>query len=153
MEPLLQDLTAQIVAAVLAALAAFTLLDDVLADAAARLPYVGRFASPVVRRLSARFRQWMGERVPAQADRVVRQTEAAYGPLKGASKLALAARALSATEPGLTEQEATVAVQAAVDRAKATPALSDASARFDELEAALTASPGALTLDARAPRE
>lgn len=126
--------------ALLGSLAALTILDDAVADLVGRIPYAGRILAPLARRLSARFREWIGERVPAAADRVVREIEAEAQGAPGAVKLKLATAALQAAEPGLIEPEARAAVQAAVDRAKAAPSLEDRrDARMAELEATLTA--------------
>lgn len=134
---LLQGIGMEALYMVLAIVAGLTILDDALADLASRVPWVGRVLAPIVRRLSGRFREWIGERVPAAADRIVRETEAATAGAPGAVKLKLATRALQEAEPGLIEPEAREAVQAAVDRAKATPSLQDA--RLGELEALLNA--------------
>lgn len=133
----LQTLGIEALYVVLGIVAGLTLLDDALADAVARVPYIGRVLAPIVRRLSGRFREWIGSRVPASADRVVRDMEAATTGAPGSVKLKLATRALQDAEPGLIEPEAREAVQAAVDRAKATPALQDS--RLGELEALLSA--------------
>lgn len=133
----LSSLGVEVLWTVVAALAALTILDDALADGARRVPWVGPVLAPIVRRLSARFREWLGERVPSAADRIVRQVEADTAGAPGAVKLKLATAALLDAEPGLIEPEARAAVQAAVDRAKAAPSLEDR--RLDELEATLTA--------------
>lgn len=136
-------------------IAGLTILDDAVADAVARIPWAGKILAPLARRLSGRFREWIGERVPAAADRIVRQTEAETTGAPGAVKLKLATAALQAAEPGLIEPEAREAVQAAVDRAKATPHLEDR--RLDELQALLTvqasAPAGSVAGDARGPVE
>jgi hypothetical protein len=154
MENVLQDAGMQVLALVLAALVSATLLDDLLADLAARIPYVGRILAPIVRRLSAGFRAWLGERVPAQADRVVRQTEAIYGPVAGSTKLQVASQTLAQLEPGLTPTEAQAAVQAAVDRAKAAPFLAGSGAtskRLDELEQMLARPEGTVPGESAGP--
>lgn len=124
--------------ALLGVVAGLTILDDAVADIVGRIPYAGRFLAPLARRLSGRFREWIGERVPAAADRIVREVEATTAGAPGAVKLKLATAALQAAEPGLIEPEAREAVQAAVDRAKAAPSLEDR--RLADLEAKLLAS-------------
>lgn len=136
-------------------LAGLTLLDDAVADLVSRIPFAGRILAPLARRLSGRFREWIGERVPSAADRIVRETEAETAGAPGAVKLKLATAALQNAEPGLIEPEARAAVQSAVDRAKALPSLEDR--RMIELESILTASAsapaGAVAGDARGPVE
>lgn len=150
----LQGLGVEALYVLLGIVAGLTILDDAIADGVGRIPGVGKILAPIARRLSGRFREWIGSRVPASADRVVRETEAATGGAAGAVKLKLATRALQDAEPGLIEPEAREAVQAAVDRAKATPSLQDA--RLGELEALLTsqaAPSGAIPGDARGRAE
>ena len=145
MTEFLSEAGTQVLAAIAVALAGATLLDDMLADLVARIPGVGRFLAPVARRLSGHFRQWIGSRVPAQADRVVLQIEAEAAGAAGVVKAKLATAALLDAEPGLTRAEAASAVQAAVDRAKAAASLAG------EIDAAEARMLGAVPGDAHAP--
>lgn len=116
---------AQIVAAVLGALAVLSILDDAAAELAGRIPVIGPIAARLARWASGRFRAWLGERIPAIADRVVRQIEGSHDGAPGVTKLQAATDAILASPAaaGLRPEEATAAAQAAVDRAKAAPGL------------------------------
>lgn len=113
----------ELAALLLGALAGLTLLDDLLADFASRIPLIGPILAPIMRRLSGRFRQWISERIPSVADRVVLEIEAELDGASGPAKLAAATERLRKAEPGLSVAEAQAAAQAAVDRAKAAPDL------------------------------
>lgn len=116
----------ELFALLLGALAGLTLLDDLLADFASRVPLVGPVLAPIMRRLSGRFRSWLSERIPQAADRIVLQVEHELAGAPGPAKLDAAAERLRRAEPGMTVAESVAAVQAAVDRAKAAPYLGDA---------------------------
>lgn len=116
---ILQGHALELVAVIVAAVAGVSLLDDALADIVKRVPVVGPILAPIMRRMSARFRDWMRTRVPASAEAAVKQAEGALGGTDrkaGAEKKAAAVAVLDKAEPGLLESELEREIEAAFQR-------------------------------------
>lgn len=112
----LQAYSIEAVAALVAALAALSILDDAIADWVRRIPGVGPLLAPLARRLSARFRDWMRTRVPRSAEDAVTEAEGALGPKLGVAKKARAVATLDTKEPGLRQAELDKEIEAALAR-------------------------------------
>lgn len=112
----LQGIGLEVIAAIVAALAGLTILDDALAGLVAKVPVIGPILAALVRRLSARFREWMRTKVPASAEAAVKQAEGMIGDGHGPAKKAAAIETLRAAEPGLRNGELEREIQAAFDR-------------------------------------
>jgi len=113
----IQGVGLEVLGTIAVALFATTVLDDALAAGLSRIPVVGGALAAAARRLSARFRAWMLERVPKTAEGAVKEVEHAIGATgTGAIKAELATEKLEKREPGLTRSEAEREVQAAYDR-------------------------------------
>ena len=113
----IQGIGLDVLATVAAALFATTFLDDAIASGLSRIPVVGAVLAGLARRLSARFRTWALERVPATAEKKVREVESKIdAPGTGAVKASVAAAELVKAEPGLTQSEAEREIEAAFHR-------------------------------------
>jgi len=113
----IQSVGLEVLATLVAALAATTFLDDAIASALSRVPVVGAMLASVARRFSARFRAWLLERVPRTAEAKVAEVESRIdAPKTGAVKAQVAAAELVKAEPGLTQTEAEREIEAAYHR-------------------------------------
>lgn len=116
MESIAQQLGMELWLAIAGVLVGLTAFDDALAALVSRVPVVGPILAPILRRLSARFRDWLRTRVPASAEAAVKRAEGHIGDGNGAIKKEAAVAELKAAEPGLTDNETEREIQAAFDR-------------------------------------
>lgn len=121
-----QGIGLDVLATLAAALLATTFLDDAIASALSRVPVFGAPLASVARRLSARFRDWLLERVPRTAEAKVAEVESRISAAgAGKVKAQVAAAELVKAEPGLTQTEAEKEIQAAYDRLLGTAKLAE----------------------------
>lgn len=116
METIVQQLAMELWLAIAGVVVGLTVFDDAIAALVSRVPVVGPILAPILRRLSARFREWLRTKVPASAEAAVKRAEGHVGSGNGPIKKEQAVAELKAAEPGLTDPELEREIQAAFDR-------------------------------------
>lgn len=116
LQPILQNLALELWLAIAGVLVGLTAFDDAIAALVGRVPVVGPILAPILRRLSARFRDWLRTKVPASAEAAVKRVEGHIGDGAGPIKKEAAIAELKQREPGLTDTELEREIQAAFDR-------------------------------------
>ena len=119
----MEGLTTELLAILAAVIVGLTAFDDAIAAIVSRVPVVGPTLAPILRRLSARFRDWLTKRVRSSAVAAVQEAEGRVGAGHGELKKDVAVDALKQAEPGLTETELEREIQRAFDRMMGSEAL------------------------------
>ena len=104
------------VLAILASATLITLINDALANAFSRIPWVGWLLAIVVRRLTPMFWTWLRNEVGSTAELAVMSAQAKMSGAPGDEKKRAAIEELKAKQPGLTFSELDREVEDAFQR-------------------------------------